>query len=112
MAGALVAVTRHLIMNPPSQSSGLRFPLELRIYPPPATWGRHPPPVSATLPLMCSQPPTANRHHPPFAQAAGRFALLHTRAARGAAPPPRNFLSPPCPHCHSPAHVRATSDPS
>jgi len=28
-------------------------------FPPPATRGCHPPPVSATLPLMCSQPPTA-----------------------------------------------------
>ena len=45
--------------------------------PPPATRGRHPPPVSATLPLMCSQPPTANRHHPPFAPLHRPKADLH-----------------------------------
>ena len=38
---------------------------------------RHLPPVSATLPLMCSQPPTANRQHLTFAPLHRPKADLH-----------------------------------
>jgi hypothetical protein len=39
--------------------------------------GRHPPPVSATSPLMCSHPPTANRQHLTFAPLHRTQADLH-----------------------------------
>ena len=55
--------------------SGFRSPLEFSIFPPAATWGRHPPPEIMSLPILNT--PYSILSYATFAQAAGRSAPLH-----------------------------------
>jgi len=87
MADALVAVTRHLKMNLPIQSSGFRFPFEFK-----AT--RHQPPGAATRhPKRClslySILDTPYSPHPHLCTGRRPICTFAPRTARGAVPTPR-----------------------